>query len=81
MDELLPKTMLEAIQMCLVLCGILIMEVIINYWMVIPMAILAILFYMMIKFYLRTAQHLRRLEGVSEYREKKRIFYVKKREK
>lgn len=67
MDELLPKVMLEAIQIFCVVCGIIIMEVIINQWLLIFVAILAVLFYFMGKIYLRTAQNIKRLEGVSKY--------------
>lgn len=67
MDELLPKVMLEAIQIILVLGGILVMEVIINYWMLIAIAILFTLFIMITKVYLHTAQDVKRLEGISKY--------------
>jgi len=73
MDELLPRTMIDAIQINFVLCAILIMEVIINYWMLIPIMILAVLFVIMTKFYLKTAQSVKRLEGVSKYWEIKII--------
>lgn len=66
MDELLPKAMLEALQVCCVVCGILTMEAIINQWMLIPIAILVIVFYLMTKCYLRTAQNVKRLEGVTK---------------
>lgn len=67
MDELLPKVMLEALQVCCVVCGIMTMEAIINQWMLIPIVGLAVLFYFMTKFYLKTAQNVKRLEGVSKY--------------
>lgn len=67
MDEILPRIMLEAIQMALVMSGILVMEAIINYWMLIPIAILTVLFTLVIKMYTRTAQDVKRLEGVSKY--------------
>jgi hypothetical protein len=67
MDEQLPKVMLEALQMAFVICGILIMEAIINQWMLIPIIILVVLFLLGSKFFLRTAQSVKRLEGISEY--------------
>lgn len=67
MDEVLPKTMLEAIQVTFVIIGILIMEVIINQWMMIPIVILVVLFMLATKFYIRTAQNVKRLEGISKY--------------
>lgn len=66
-DEILPRVMLEAIQIMFVVIGILIMEVIINCWMLIPIATLIIVFVLVTKFYLRTAQNVKRLEGVSKY--------------
>jgi len=67
MDELLPKAMLEALQVFCVVCGIMIMEAILNKWMLIPIVILVVLFFFMTKFYLKTAQDVKRLEGVSKY--------------
>jgi len=67
MDEELPKVMLEALQMTVAICGILIMEAIINQWMLIPVIILIVLFFLGTKFYLRTAQNIKRLEGIGKY--------------
>lgn len=72
-DELLPKVMLDAIQMACIMGGILVIEAIINYWMLIPIVILTVVFVLVTKVYLRTAQDVRRLEGISEY--KKVHFY------
>lgn len=66
MDELLPKAMLEAIQVFLVIIGVLVVVVIVNYWMIIPLAILMIVFYFMRLLYLRTTQSVKRLEGVGK---------------
>ncbi|XP_072762869.1 ATP-binding cassette sub-family C member 4 [Anoplolepis gracilipes] len=65
-DELLPKIMLEALQMISVLLAILIIVAILNYWMIIPIIILSILFYLITKFYLKTAQSVKRLEGITK---------------
>jgi len=67
MDEWLLKLMLEAIQGFCVACGIMIMETIINQWMLILIAILVILFFFATKFYMKIAQDLKRLEGISKY--------------
>ncbi|XP_012058534.1 PREDICTED: multidrug resistance-associated protein 4-like [Atta cephalotes] len=64
MDEWLPKLMLEAFQGFCVICGIMIMEVIINQWMLIMIAILVILFFFVTKSYMKIGQDLKRLEGV-----------------
>ncbi|XP_043261450.1 uncharacterized protein LOC122402590 [Colletes gigas] len=66
MDEQLPRAILEAVQIFLVIIGVLIMVMIMNHWMIIPLAILGILFYFMGLLYLRTAQSIKRLEGVAK---------------
>ena len=66
MDEWLPKLMLEAIQGFCVVCSM-IMEAIINQWMLILIAILVILFFFATKSYMKIGQDLKRLEGVSKY--------------
>ncbi|XP_012230272.1 ATP-binding cassette subfamily C member 4-like [Linepithema humile] len=66
MDEQLPRVMLEALQITIVICGILVMEAIINQWMLIPIAIIIVLFFLGTKFYLRTAQNVKRLEGIAK---------------
>ncbi|XP_029164634.1 multidrug resistance-associated protein 4-like isoform X2 [Nylanderia fulva] len=65
-DELLPKILLEALQLNTVLIAILIMDVILNKWMIISIVIVAISFILMTKFYLRTAQSMKRLEGITK---------------
>ena len=66
MDETLPRVMLEAIQIFLVISGVLVMVVIVNNWMLIPLAVLAIVFYYLRLLYLRTAQSIKRLESVAK---------------
>ncbi|XP_011700174.1 PREDICTED: probable multidrug resistance-associated protein lethal(2)03659, partial [Wasmannia auropunctata] len=65
-DELLPKSMLDTLQICVVVCGIIIIEMIINQWILIPTVILVVLFFFATKFYLKTAENVRRLEGVTK---------------
>ncbi|XP_071557592.1 ATP-binding cassette subfamily C member 4-like isoform X2 [Temnothorax nylanderi] len=65
-DEYLPKIMLETFQVVCIVCGVLTMEAIINQWMLIPIAVLVILFYFATIFYLKTAQNVKRLEGVTK---------------
>ncbi|XP_011701011.1 PREDICTED: multidrug resistance-associated protein 4-like, partial [Wasmannia auropunctata] len=64
LDELLPKTMLEAIQIFFIVCGVMIIEVIINQWMLIIIVILIVLLFFATKFYLKVVQDVKRLEGV-----------------
>ncbi|XP_071570690.1 ATP-binding cassette subfamily C member 4-like isoform X2 [Temnothorax nylanderi] len=66
MDELLPRVMLEALQVFCIVCGILTMETIINQWILIPIAVLSVLFYFVTIFYLRIAQNVKRLECISK---------------
>ncbi|XP_073368124.1 LOW QUALITY PROTEIN: multidrug resistance-associated protein 4 [Mycetomoellerius zeteki] len=66
MDEWLPKVMLEALQGSCVVFGIMILEAIIIQWMLIFIAIVIVLFFFMTKFYLKTAQNVKRLEGVTK---------------
>ncbi|KYQ56410.1 Multidrug resistance-associated protein 4, partial [Trachymyrmex zeteki] len=64
MDEWLPKTMLDTIQGYSVVCGIMIMEAIINQWILILIAIIVVLFFFVTKFYMKIGQDIKRLEGV-----------------
>ncbi|XP_049854965.1 ATP-binding cassette sub-family C member 4-like [Schistocerca gregaria] len=64
-DEMLPRAMLDAIQIFLVMTGILIMVVIVNYYFVIVIIVLGPLFYKIRCVYLETAQDIKRLEGVT----------------
>ncbi|XP_043679995.1 ATP-binding cassette sub-family C member 4-like isoform X1 [Vespula pensylvanica] len=63
-DELLPKPMIEVIQIFLVTCGIIIMELIVNYWTIIPLIILGICAYFIKIVYIKTVQSIKRYEGI-----------------
>lgn len=65
-DELLPRATLEAIQVFLVMAGILMMVFIITPIMIIPTFILGVMFYTFRVVYLKTVQDVKRLEGVSK---------------
>lgn len=67
-DELLPKPMIEVIQISLVTLGIIIMEIIVNYWTIIPLIILAIFTYLIKLVYIATVQSIKRYEGICKYR-------------
>ncbi|XP_022899785.2 ATP-binding cassette sub-family C member 4-like isoform X1 [Onthophagus taurus] len=64
-DETLPRAMLDAIQIFMVMSGILIMVWIFVPWVVVPSVLLGSLFLFLRIVYLRTAQDLKRLEGTS----------------
>lgn len=70
MDELLPKAMLSAIQVFLVMMGIFVLVIIVNVWMIIPIVIMAIIFYYVRFYFLSTAQDIKRLEGIGKYKYK-----------
>ncbi|XP_011705823.1 PREDICTED: probable multidrug resistance-associated protein lethal(2)03659, partial [Wasmannia auropunctata] len=66
MDELLPKKALEIIQIFFAVCGIIVMEIIINRWMLIPTVFLIVLFFIVTKFYLKIVQSIKRLNDVTK---------------
>nr|CAH7718231.1 unnamed protein product [Callosobruchus chinensis] len=65
LDEQLPKAALDAIQVFLVMSGILIMVFIVTPLMLIPAAILGLIFYWFRTVYIASAQDIKRLEGVT----------------
>lgn len=65
-DEVLPKATTEALQVFLVLAGILVLVFVISPWMIIPALFLGFIFYICEAIYLGSAQDIKRLEGVSK---------------
>uniref|UniRef100_A0A182J5C3 Uncharacterized protein n=1 Tax=Anopheles atroparvus TaxID=41427 RepID=A0A182J5C3_ANOAO len=64
-DELLPKAMIEAIQILLVMTGILTMITIVNPLLLVPLLGAVLLYAVALKLYLRPIQDLKRLEGIT----------------
>ncbi|XP_058060711.1 probable multidrug resistance-associated protein lethal(2)03659 [Anopheles bellator] len=64
-DELLPKAMIEAIQILLVMIGILTMITIVNPLLLVPLFGAVLLYAVALKLYLRPIQDLKRLEGIT----------------
>ncbi|XP_053671125.1 ATP-binding cassette sub-family C member 4-like [Anopheles nili] len=64
-DELLPKAMIEAIQILLVMSGILTMITIVNPLLLLPLLGAVLLYAIALKLYLRPIQDLKRLEGIT----------------
>jgi len=62
-DEILPRTMIEALQIFTVMIGIIIQVLIINWWILFPTIIMSVLYNEIRKFYISTAQTIKRLEG------------------
>ncbi|XP_033327648.2 ATP-binding cassette sub-family C member 4 isoform X2 [Megalopta genalis] len=65
-DEMLPRTMIESIQIFAVMVGILAQVLIINWWTVFPMLIVGFLFWQIRNIYLKTAQDVKRFEGITK---------------
>ena len=65
-DEMLPPTAFDALEIFVNLIGILIMNSIIDYFIVLPTFILIFIFYWLRKFYIRTARNVKRLEGITK---------------
>ncbi|XP_076648328.1 ATP-binding cassette sub-family C member 4 [Halictus rubicundus] len=65
-DEMLPATMLESVQVMLVLTGCVIVIMICNYWMVIPLAILGAIFLFLWMNASNAMTRLKQLESVAK---------------
>ncbi|XP_076650867.1 ATP-binding cassette sub-family C member 4 isoform X2 [Halictus rubicundus] len=65
-DEMLPKTMIESIQIFAVMVGILAQVLIINWWTVFPMLLVGFLYWQIRNIYLKTAQDMKRFEGITK---------------
>lgn len=66
-DELLPAAMIDCFQIFLALLGVVVVVAIVNPWLMIPTAAIAVIFYLLRVFYLITSRSIKRLEGVSKY--------------
>ncbi|KAF2894428.1 hypothetical protein ILUMI_11735 [Ignelater luminosus] len=64
-DELLPSTMLDSIQIALMLIGSVVVIAVVNYWLIIPTIIIAVILYFLRVIYITTSRSVKRLEGVS----------------
>nr|AHB63235.1 multidrug resistance-associated protein [Chrysomela lapponica] len=62
-DEILPRTLLESIQIMLVMCGILVNIAVANPYMVIAMVVMGVCFYFLSKWYVTTGSNVKHLEG------------------
>ncbi|VVC32358.1 Hypothetical protein CINCED_3A013682 [Cinara cedri] len=64
-DEMLPIALMDCIQIGLTLMGIIIVVGLVNVYLMIPTAIVGIIFYKLRVFYLSTSRSVKRLEGVT----------------
>lgn len=65
-DELLPAAIIDSLQIGLSLVGIVVMVSVVNPWLLLPTALIGVVFYFMRIFYLATSRNVKRLEGVSK---------------
>ncbi|XP_060517596.1 ATP-binding cassette sub-family C member 4-like [Cylas formicarius] len=64
-DEMLPKCLLETLQIFFIMCGILGMVFIVSPWMIAPAVVLGALFWYARVIYLASGQDIKRLEGTT----------------
>ena len=64
-DELLPKAILDAGQICMMMFGSLIVSCIINPLFLVPIIFLGTVFYWIRKVFLKTSKNIKRMEGVT----------------
>ena len=67
-DEILPAVMMDVIQIFLSLFGIVFVIALVNPLFLLPTLLLAIVFYYLRTFYLKTSRDIKRLEAISKYR-------------
>ncbi|XP_076166864.1 ATP-binding cassette sub-family C member 4 [Ptiloglossa arizonensis] len=65
-DEILPRTMIESIQIFAVMIGILVQVLIINWWTIFPMFIMGFFYWQIRNIFLKTAQDMKRFEGATK---------------
>ncbi|XP_045502974.1 ATP-binding cassette sub-family C member 4-like isoform X2 [Colias croceus] len=65
LDELLPRFLLECIQIYLVMFSILTLNAAALVWTLLPTTIILLLFYVILQIYLKSAQSIKRLEGTT----------------
>lgn len=65
-DEILPAVMMDVIQIFLSLFGIVVVIAVVNPLYLIPTLLLAIVFYYLRIFYLKTSRNVKRLEAISK---------------
>lgn len=63
-DDLLPRIMLESLQVLLVMTGILVMVLVANYYMIVAIVILAVAISKLRALYIATAKNVKHLEAI-----------------
>lgn len=65
-DEMLPKALIDVIQILLVMTGILVMVIISNSYLIVIIIILGFVFFKVRKWYVATARSIKHIEGVTK---------------
>ena len=66
-DEILPMTVVDVLQIFLSLAGIIVVVAVVNVYTLIPTVVIAILFYFMRDFYLKSSRNLKRMDATSKF--------------
>ncbi|KAL7050851.1 hypothetical protein ACKWTF_004247 [Chironomus riparius] len=64
-DEILPMTVVDVLQIFLSLAGIIVVVAVVNVYTLIPTVVIAILFYFMRDFYLKSSRNLKRMDATT----------------
>nr|CAD7400804.1 unnamed protein product [Timema cristinae] len=65
-DELLPKSLMDASQTMFIMLGSLVVGVTVSYWFIIPILLLGSVLLIMRSIYLRTSKNVKRVEGITK---------------
>lgn len=65
-DEYIPPVLFDVIEVGLMLIGALFLSFIVDPWLIIPSAVLMILFYFFRVVYIKTSRSVKRIEGISK---------------
>lgn len=76
MDEMLPRCILESIQMYLFVTSVMVLNAMALPWTLIPTTVLLIIFVFLLKWYLNAAQAVKRLESTSKYQYLRTVIFI-----
>lgn len=66
-DRFLPASLVEVLKVGLLIVAVIIICSISNPWLLLPIVVLAWIFYVLKRVYLKTTRDIKRLEGISNY--------------
>ncbi|PNF26795.1 hypothetical protein B7P43_G17383, partial [Cryptotermes secundus] len=64
-DESLPRTMIDCVQIGLALIGVVLVVAVVNFWLLIPAAVMFAFIYVLRVCYVSTSRSIKRLEGIT----------------